>query len=225
MGIWESLLSDHDKKVLSTWQRRAYRLAGLGDHPALCVIDVQRGLVGEDRPIYEQKDSFPKACGNYAWAAIRNIQRLIPAARKAGIPVIYTASVTRPETHLPRADRSSNYSYLNPHSQIQPEIAPRPEDVVIEKQGPSFFFGTPAHQILHHLGVDTLLMTGTSTSGCVRASTIDAIQYMYKVNIIADCTFDRIELSHKASLFDLWFKYCDLLSTEEALAFFEKFRH
>lgn len=224
MEIWENLLSDNDKKILSKWQRRAYRLPGLGDHPALCVIDVQRGLVGEDRPIYEQLDTYPKACGDLAWAAIRNLQKLIPAAREAGIPVIYTASVTRPETHLPRAEMSSNYSSLNPLSQIQPEIAPEPQDVVIEKQGPSFFFGTPAHQILHHLGVDTLLMAGTSTSGCVRASTIDAIQYMYRVNVIVDCVFDRIELSHKANLFDIWFKYGDLITTDDALAYFDKFR-
>jgi nicotinamidase-related amidase len=176
--------------------------------------------VGEDRPIHEQYDKYPKACGTSAWAAIRNLQKLIPLARQVGIPVIYTASITRPETHLPRADKDSTFSSLNPSSQIQPEIAPTQDDVVIEKQGPSFFFGTPAHQILHHLEIDTLLMTGTSTSGCVRASTIDAIQYMYKVNIIADCVFDRIELSHKASMFDIWFKYCDLISTDDALAYF-----
>lgn len=97
MEIWDSLLSDHDKRVLSNWQRRPYRLTGLGDRPALCVIDIQRAFVGEDRPIYEQQDKYPKACGNFAWAAIRNIKKLIPAAREAGIPVIYTASVTRPE--------------------------------------------------------------------------------------------------------------------------------
>jgi len=224
MEIWESLLSEHDRKVLSGWKRTPYRLSGLGDHPALVVIDIQKTAVGEDRPIYEQQDRYPLGCGNFAWAAIRKLQKLIPAARAAGIPVIHTCSLTRPELHLPRSDKSSGYSFLNPLSQFQPEVAPEPQDVIIEKQGPSFFFGTPAHQILHHLGVETLLIAGTSTSGCIRASILDAIQYMYRVNVIADCVFDRIELSHKANLFDLWFKYCDLITASDALAFFEKFK-
>lgn len=224
MEIWDSLLSDHDRKVLANWERKPFRLSGLGDHPALVVIDIQKCAVGGDRPVYEQQDKYPMACGSAAWAAIRKLQKLIPAAREAGIPVIHTRSLTRPEVHLPRSDKSSPYSFLNPLAQFQPEVAPQPEDVVIEKQGPSFFFGTPAHQILHHLGVETLLLAGTSTSGCVRASALDAIQNMYRTNIIADCVFDRIELSHKANLFDLWFKYCDLISSEDALAYFERYK-
>lgn len=224
MEIWDSLLSEHDRKVISNWPRKPYRLSGLGGNPALVVIDIQKCAVGEDRPIYEQQDKLPSACGNFAWAAIRKLQKLIPAARAAGIPVIHTCSLTRPEVHLPRSDASNDYSILNPLSQFQPEVAPQPEDVVIEKQGPSFFFGTPAHQILHHLGVETLLLAGTSTSGCIRAGALDAIQNMYRVNVIVDCVFDRIELSHKANLFDLWFKYCDLITADDALAYFKKFK-
>ncbi len=222
MEIWDSLLSDYDRKVLSNWQRKPYRLSGLGDNPALVVIDIQKCAVGEDQPIYEQQDKYPMACGNFAWAAIRKLQKLIPAAREAGIPIIHTCSLTRPEVHLPRSNPSSVYSFLNPLSQFQEEVAPQLEDVVIEKQGPSFFFGTPAHQILHHMGIETLLLTGTSTSGCIRASAVDAIQYMFRVNVIVDCVFDRIQLSHKANLFDLWFKYCDLITADQALAYFKK---
>jgi nicotinamidase-related amidase len=223
MNIWEELLSEHDKKVLANWERKPHRLSGLGENPALVVIDIQQCVVGEDRPVYEQQDKYPWACGNFAWAAIRKLQKLIPAAREASIPIIHTCSLTRPEVHLPRSHKSSPWSILNPLSHFQPEVAPKPEDIVIEKQGPSFFFGTPAHQILHHLKVDTLILAGTSTSGCVRAGAIDGIQYNYRVNIIVDCVFDRIELSHKANLFDLWFKYCDLMTMDEAIAFFEKF--
>ena len=87
--IWKDMLTEHDKKCLantSSFQPRR----GLGTKPAIIVIDMQKAVIGEDRPIYEQQDRYPYACGNFAWAAIRHIQKLLPYARAHNIPILYS---------------------------------------------------------------------------------------------------------------------------------------
>ena len=192
-------------------------LTGFGERSALLVVDMNRGAVGEDRPIAEQLDRYPGACGNFAWDAIRHMQRLIPAARGAGIPVIYSRHIFRATHDLPRAkDPSYSYSELSPVSELQPEVAPQPGDLLIEKQRASLFFQTGLIYMLLNKKVDTLLITGNTTSGCIRATAIDGLGYEFKVAVIEECVFDRIEMSHKASLFDLQFKYCDVISVDRA---------
>ena len=215
MSVWEDSLTEHDRQVVALRPSRA--LNGFGERPALLVVDMNRGAVGEDRPIYEQLDRYPGACGNFAWAAVRHMQRLIPMAREAGIPVIYSKHIFRAIHDLPRAnDPTYGYSELSPLSEIQPEVAMQQGDLLIEKQRASVFFQTGLIYVLLNKKIDTLLVVGNSTSGCVRATAIDAIGYEFKVSVIEECVFDRIELSHRASLFDLQFKYCDVISVDQA---------
>ena len=215
MSVWEDSLTEQDRQVVALRPSRA--LNGFGERPALLVVDMNRGAVGEDRPIYEQLDRYPGACGNFAWAAVRHMQRLIPMAREAGIPVIYSKHIFRAIHDLPRAkDPTYGYSELSPLSEIQPEVAMQPGDLLIEKQRASVFFQTGLIYVLLNKKIDTLLVVGNSTSGCVRATAIDAIGYEFKVSVIEECVFDRIELSHRASLFDLQFKYCDVISVDQA---------
>ena len=215
MAVWDDALTEHDRKVVELRPPRPP--TGFGERPALLIIDMNRGAVGEDRPIAEQLDRYPGACGNFAWDAIRHMQRLIPAAREAGIPVIYSRHVFRAIHDLPRAtDPTYSYSELSPLSELQPEVAPQPGDLLIEKQRPSLFFQTGLIYMLLNKRVDTLLITGNTTSGCVRATAVDGLGYEFKVAVIEECVFDRIEMSHKASLFDLQFKYCDVISVDRA---------
>lgn len=102
------------------------------------------------------------------------------------------------------------------------EIAPLEEDLVVDKSYASAFYGTPMVSYLNGLRVDTILITGGTTSGCVRATTVDAITRNYDVAVVGDCVFDRIEVSHKVSLFDMWMKYCDVITSEEALEYLSK---
>lgn len=213
MAVWDQFLTENDRKVLAARKPRAKR--GFGERPALLVIDMQVTACGEDRPIYEQLDRYPGACGPYAWAAIRHMQKLLPAARAAGVPVIYTKHLFRPTTGLPAADPSSNFSSLNPLSEIPEEIAMQAGDLLLEKQVASVFFHTGLIYMLLNLKVDTLLVVGNSTSGCVRASVVDAGGYQFKVSVIEECVFDRIEMSHAASLFDIQFKYADVVNLPE----------
>ena len=215
MAVWDDALTEQDRKVVELRPPRPP--TGFGERPALLVVDMNRGAVGEDRPIAEQLDRYPGACGNSAWAAIRHMQKLIPAARDAGIPVIYSRHIFRATHDLPRAtDPTYSYSELSPLSELQPEVAPQPGDLLIEKQRASLFFQTGLIYMLLNKRVDTLLITGNTTSGCIRATAIDGLGYEFKVAVIEECVFDRIEMSHKASLFDLQFKYCDVISVDRA---------
>ena len=103
-------------------------------------------------------------------------------------------------------------------SQIVPELAPEPGEYVVRKTGPSAFFGTSLASWLNAKGVDSLLVTGATTSGCVRASVIDAISYNYRTTVVTDCCGDRALDPHAANLFDMGQKYADLLTAAEAIA-------
>ena len=220
MGIWDDLLSEEDRQVIAG--RSPRKQFGFGERPALLVIDNYLGAIGEDRPIPEQLDKYPGACGPYAWAAIRHTRKLLPRAREAGIPVIYSRHVYRAIHGLPRAtDPTFGFSELSPLSQIIPEIAMQPGDLLIEKQRPSVFFQTGLIYILLNKKVDSLIIVGNSTSGCVRATVIDGAGYEFKVSVIEECVFDRIQMSHKASLFDLQFKYCDVVSLDQTMDYLE----
>ena len=218
MRVWEDLLTEHDRKVIAG--RPARQLAGFGDRPALIVIDMNAGAVGEDGPIYEHVDRYPGSCGNFAWAAIPHQQKILSKARKAGIPVVYSRHVFRAIHDLPRAkDPTFQYSELNTQSEIHPEVAMGPGDLLIEKQRASVFFQTGLIYTLLNKKVDSLIIIGNSTSGCVRATVIDGAGYAFKVSVVEECVFDRIEMSHKASLFDMQFKYCDVNSVDEVCDF------
>lgn len=218
--IWADLLSEHDKRCLANQPEMA-PVRGLGERPALLVIDMQVGIIGEDKPIYEQQDKYPGGCGNFAWSAIRHMKKLIPTARDAGIPILFSRFVYHPESgfvHPP----TYMFNSENPYSEIIDDLKPVKGDIVIEKNRASIFFQTPALYYLLNKKVDTLLVTGTSTSGCVRASVIDGTGYMFKVALVEECVFDRLELAHKSSMFDLQFKYCDVMSIEETYDYIEK---
>ena len=102
-----------------------------------------------------------------------------------------------------------------------PAIAPQPRELVIRKHKPSAFFGTPLASFLVQLGVDSLLLAGTTTSGCVRATAVDAFSQNYRVAVVEEGCFDRGQASHALSLFDLHAKYADVVSLAETLAFVE----
>ncbi len=102
-------------------------------------------------------------------------------------------------------------------AEFMPELTPEGDDILVTKQYPSAFFGTSLASMLTALGVDTVLITGYSTSGCVRASTLDALCHGFVPFVVKDACADRAEGPHEANLFDLQAKYAELLTTEEAI--------
>lgn len=225
--VWNQFLTERDKRV--------FEIAGFGarqsfgKRPALLVIDVNYFFCGDrPEPILESIKRWRNSCGAEAWDGIKAIQQLLTAVRERGLPVIYTTGTRRTDNwdagswalkntrtaETPRTDGT----HLDGNT-IVAEIAPGPRDIVIRKHKPSAFFGTPVLSFLVQLGVDSLLVTGVSTSGCVRATAVDAFSHNYRVSVVEEGCFDRSQASHAMSLCDLNAKYADVVGLAETLAF------
>lgn len=193
------------------------REVSVGELPALIAIDLYEVVYqGGPLPINEVTKTYPTSCGEYAWAAIEPTQRLFTAARAANIPIFYTTSETRPDSR-PRSMKTTKRreGRVDPKLyEIRPEFAPQRGDTVIRKTRASAFFGTPIVAHLVQLGVQTVIMCGESTSGCLRASAVDAYSHGFNVVVVEECCYDRNILSHKINLFDLHHKYADVIGID-----------
>ncbi len=224
--IWDDLLTDRDKLVyeISGFGRRIE----LGEKPAILVIDVTYEFIGDKpEPILESIKRFPLSCGEVGWQCLNGIKVLLEKGRIKRIPIYYSASEFRPEASNIGATKSGRgmdtLKIKAEHMKIVEEIAPKEDDVIIYKQRASAFFGTPLISHLNFHRIDTLLVCGTTTSGCVRATVVDAFSYGFRVAVIEDCTFDRGEVTHKINLFDMHQKYANVISLNEAIEYLEKF--
>jgi nicotinamidase-related amidase len=194
------------------------RKGGIGKRPALLIIDVQYRTVGtERRPIREAMKEFPTACGDVGWKAVDAIGPLLALFRARHWPVLYPHVAPkkaydggRLASKVPAIMDISARGY-----DFVEEVAPMPQDVLIPKKHPSAFFGTALASHLIDLGVDTLVVTGCTTSGCVRASVVDAFSLNFRVIVPQECVYDRGPTSHKASLFDIAQKYADVMRVEK----------
>lgn len=222
--VWEDALSDTDRLVIEKGGYGEKR--GLGNKPLLVIIDVQHNYVGEDKPIADQLNNWPSGGGEEGWKAIRIIQQLKQASKNCNIPVLYTRNVQKKtiffDSFATKAKRDhSKYIDGRPETEIVSQLEPDAADIIVDKSYASAFFGTPLISYLVKMKIDTLIIVGGSTSGCVRATAIDAVTHNFNVAVVQDGVYDRIELSHKASLLDLWMKYCDVTSSGEILEYFE----
>lgn len=224
MAIWDDVVDEQTRLI---YEKAGFGLEriGFGKSPALVIIDVQYAGVGDKpEPILKSMERFPLSCGEEGWKAVRNISSLLPLARKKRIPIIYVAHDTRPKPKgwIPKKMSQKVLASLAANADIVREIAPAEGEVVIYKTRSSMFYGTAMLATLIGLGVDTLLVCGTATGGCVRASVEDAHNNNFRVILIEECTFDRAPLTHKVNLFEMNLKYCDVLSIAEIKEYLEK---
>jgi nicotinamidase-related amidase len=189
------------------------RRSGAGERPALVVVDLVEGFTDPDSPLWCDAD-----------AAVAATARMLEAARASGAPVAFTTveydesgarvaaaflakvpalRTLAPGTRWPRVDR---------------RIAPRPDEPVLRKLFASAFFGTPLAALLASHGADTVVVCGASTSGCVRATVVDALQHGYRVVVAREGVADRAVGPHEAALFDIDAKYGDVVGVDEAVA-------
>lgn len=226
--IWNAFLTERDKQVFAASGYGAH--GGFGKRPALLIIDVNYGFVGDrPEPILESVKRWMNSCGEEGWEAVAVIKQLLAVARPKGIPVIYTSGLRRSDAWDQGAwaykNSRVNKDYLGQSPStlrsniIVPDIAPGPRDLVVGKQKPSAFHGTPLLDYLVHLRCDSLLVTGTTTSGCVRASVIDAFSYNYRVSVIQDGCADRSQASHAINLCDMNAKYADVVMSSAAIEY------
>jgi nicotinamidase-related amidase len=221
-AVWDSIIPDEE--------RRAYEAAGfgkpsgLGSRPALLIIDVQYRTAGTTpKPFFESIKEFPTSCGDVAWGAIGNIEKLLAVFRAKGWPVIYPYVAPKESFDTGRlADKvpalmgvaAKGYEFVE-------SVKPQAGDVLLPKRHPSAFFGTPLVSYLVERGIDTLVVTGCTTSGCVRGSVVDAFAYNFRVAVPHDGVYDRSRVSHLVNLFDMDAKYADVSSTVDLVAALE----
>ncbi|MFQ5902249.1 MAG: isochorismatase family protein, partial [Candidatus Binatia bacterium] len=225
MAIWDDILTERDKEVFA---KSGYgKRAGFGQRPAVLVIDMNYNFVGDrPEPVLQSVERFRNSCGEEGWEGVYRIRDLLEGAREKHLPTFYT---TAQEKRSPLAvgrwqgknrrsgeDFSEGWSKGN---EIVEEIAPQEGDIVVCKQKPSAFFGTALMSMLNEVHADSVLVTGCTTSGCVRASVIDAFSYNLRVSVVEECVFDRGQASHKINLFDMNAKYADVIPLSEALEY------
>lgn len=199
-----------------------YRKANFG-HPigwgrkvGIVVVDMTRAFT---------EDRFALGSAKMGQVALRGIQRLLEIARPIGVPIVFTKMVpfkNRTEAgrwfdSCPGIFGRDDDPVAHASAEIPPEIAPRPDEAVITKGKPSAFFGTPLHSMLTYHNVDTLIVTGMVTSGCVRATVDDAFSHDYRVIIPRECVADRAEVPHRVNLFDMEMISADVVRLEEVL--------
>jgi nicotinamidase-related amidase len=228
--IWDQFLTERDKAVFAASGYGA--LAEWGKRPALLVIDVSWAFAGDkpDEPILESIKRWRNSCGAESWEAIKSIKAMIDVAHERGLPVIYTTGVRRPDNW-----DSGSWSWKNSRSgedkplapterdgnEIVSAIAPAPQDIVVYKQKPSGFYGTNMVSYLTLLGCDSVIVTGTTTSGCVRATVLDAFSSNFRVTVAEDGCFDRSQASHAINLCDMNAKYANVLHSSQILDYMQ----
>ena len=189
---------------------------GYGTRPAVIVVDFALGWTDESYAGGTARLDSP----------VENTARLIAVARQKDIPIVYTTSPYRPEgadqPFKSAADESSKYREWDARAvEIDERVAPSAPDLVIEKENASAFFGTHLIGYLTQLKVDTVLITGCSTSACIRATATDAKSYRLKPVIVSDCVGDRSAAAHVFTLADLQARFADVVSLDDSLEYVE----
>jgi len=185
---------------------------GAGRRPALLVIDMSLGFTSPDSPLHCELEDVVEA-----------IQKLLAAARAKGLPIVYTTvSYGEGDKAVARAFIEKIPILLtlaagSSFTEIDPRLTPRPDEPVLNKLFASAFFGTPLQSLLAAHDCDSVIVTGASTSGCVRATAVDVLQNGYRLTIPREAVGDRNPAAHEQALYDVDAKYGDVVSLEEAL--------
>lgn len=186
-----------------------------GRRPVIIVVDLSCGFT---------EAGFPT--GTDLTDVVASTGQLIESGRAVGVPVVFTTIAYTPAdlngsvvTWLRKATGMRNLLEGSPEVAIDPRLPMRDEDPLIVKKGASAFFGTPLASVLVALGCDTVLICGATTSGCVRATAVDAVQSGFSVLVVRECVGDRASGPHEANLFDIQEKYGDVINLDDALGY------
>jgi maleamate amidohydrolase len=233
--VWDKFLTEQDKAHLASSLRRG---VGFGSRPALLYIDLYRWVFGDHpQPLLDGLKDWPGYCGMAGWEALPHLQTLLRTARAAGIPIIHITGLHPADSGVPGWHESAHRDAPRKPSadpavqdrvrrqfDIVDEVAPLPGEVVLRKTSPSAFWGTPLAGHLNYLGVDTLIVGGESTSGCVRASVVDGCTYRYRMMVVEECIFDRHQACHAVNLFDMDQKYADVIPVTAAVDYLQRWQ-
>jgi nicotinamidase-related amidase len=220
---WERFLSENDKAHLAA--SGPHRPYGWGEKPALLLIDIYRGVFGDEpEPLLDAIKTWPGSMGLGGWEAAERVKQLLAVAREMGLPVIHvTGNPAVP--HWSDRIGSSRAPASDPAAEdrrqrrfdIVEQVAPIDGEAVFRKSSPSAFWGTALIPYLRYIDVDTLVVCGESTSGCVRASVVDGCTNRFRMIVVEECVWDRHEACHAINLFDMHQKYADVVSLAETI--------
>jgi len=187
---------------------------GFGKRPALLIVDFINAYITEGAPLYAPA----------VVTAVNETVDLLALSREKNIPVLYTKVLYNKNFRdggifIQKVPVLKTMVEGEPLAEIVPELPPVDSDIIIVKQYASAFFGTSLAATLTSLGVDTILLTGCSTSGCVRASAVDGMQYGFRVIVPKECVGDRHQGPHEANLFDINSKYGDVIEKKEVMEY------
>ena len=187
----------------------------LGSRPAVLVVDFSCGFTDPSC-----------ALGSELTAEVESTKRLLDVARAKGLPVIFTSIGFEPSLKdgglwLQKVPALGDLQLGGRWVEIDPRLEPREDETIVLKKGASAFFGTNLASILVSQQVDSVILCGATTSGCIRATAIDLLQYGCPTLVPRECVGDRAQAPHEANLFDIQAKYADVVPLEDALAYLE----
>lgn len=222
------MVTEHWRSFLPTEEAETYGLAGFGGpqpfgvHPALLVIDCTLAFTGSRAfaTVKEAVKEYPTACGPSAWEALPHVVTLIGKFREKGLPIVFSRSdlaVRRILGGATKSGRSWDPDGVARGNKFPSVIQPADEDVILEKGRASVFFGTPLASYLRAGGVDTVVACGTTTSGCVRASVVDAFSHGFVTFVAEEACFDRSPTAAQANLWDMNAKYASVVPVKHIL--------
>lgn len=191
---------------------------GFGTRPALLMIDFMQGYTTPGAPLY--------APG--VVSAVEQSVALLEAARRLGITLVHSniryqvADCADGGMWVRKAPVMKDMVDGNPLAEFCAPVAPLPGEQVVTKQYASVFFGTSLAAQLHTQGIDTLILAGCSTSGCIRASAVDGVQHGFRTIVVRECVGDRHQAPHEANLFDIDSKYGDVVGLQETLSYLQR---
>jgi maleamate amidohydrolase len=219
MAVWDGVIPDHDLKV--------YEQAGFSRQPcwdgtpALLIVDALWAFIGHQPvDVLEAIREYPTACGKVGWDGLERIAEVLRFFREAGLPVVYVCadgglkSLYGATTRTRRGDGAADPSAYD----IPERIKPAPGEPVVTKTKASGFFRTSLDVLLWRRKVDTVLIAGSTTCGCIRATTVDAHSLGFETIVLQDAVWDRSQFSHAVSLFELSMKYAAVTTVDEAVA-------
>ena len=209
MPAWDGIIPTED---LAEMKREWGQSHGFGQEPALLVVDMTYAFVD---------DRFPLGHGKTGWRCVAAIKPLLELARQKRLPVFFSgglAARNSAERGLWKSSGRALPEGLPDPNAIVEELEPLPSETVIRKRRPSAFFGTELASVLIYHRVDTIVLAGMVTSGCVRATAVDAFSHNFRVIVPEECVADRILISHAVALFDIHMKYGDVVPLTDVMA-------
>ena len=214
MRVWDNYITPDVKEMYQHYRSEPK----IGTKPCLLLIDLYNlSYKGGDAPVSEVIKTNPSGCGEHAHKAVKPTQMLISLYRELQLPIVFTSRDWQAHSSGTHSTQRQRKNISESDYDIYPEFNRLPSDTLIRKSRASVFFQTELDEVIEDMGIDSIVLGGESTSGCVRASVVDAYSRGLPPVLVQECVFDRNPISHAINLFDMHHKYGHVTSISEVL--------